>query len=262
MRPDPSRFIFGTNPLSTLPTRKSVFRLLETAVDVGVRHFDTAPVYGRGYSEALVGEFLQAHGVAVRLTAKVGLGEVYTGRLPTWVALPLNHWRKRVRRTAPSHSPAPPASVTRPPRLDHDYVRSSLDATVTRLGVSALDTLLLHENLPANLEGRTLDFLLGLKADGTVGRLGVGTNARVLDAYYEDAEGFTVLQYEGGGKEELPDLLTRFPEMVHFQHGFLHGLGGADPATVLASAQRANPEGKVLFSTRSPDSLMANAGNF
>ncbi len=260
MKPDPTRLIFGTNPLSTMPSRRSVFRLLEAVVDAGVRHFDTARAYGRGYSEVLVGEFLRAHRVEVRLTAKVGMGETHTERLPSRLALPLNHWRKKLQSTPPAETSAPPARPARPRRLDHDYIETSLAETLDKLGVAAVDTLLLHENLPTNLEDRTLAFLLGLKAGGTVGRLGVGTNARTLEAHYEEVEGFTVLQYEGGGEAGLPDLLARFPEATHFQHGFLRRLGEADPAAVLAAAQQANPGGQVLFSTRSTDRLRADLG--
>ncbi len=263
MKPDPGRLVFGTNPLSTMRSRRAVFHLLESVVDSGVRHLDTARLYGRGYSERLVGEFMRAHRVDLLLTAKVGVGTTQTGRLPPRLVLPLNHWRGKVRGTPPAASApvqAPPAKPSRPRPLAHDYVRASLGATLKSLGVAAVDTLLLHEHLPTNLEERTLSFLLDLKTDGTVERLGVGTNAHTLAAYYEPVEGFTVLQYEGGGQTGLPDLQTRFPKMTHFQHGFLRRLGAADPATVLASAQQANPDGKVLFSTRSTDRLRADLG--
>lgn len=260
MKPDPNRLIFGTNPLSSMQSRRSVFLLLEAVIATGIAHLDTARAYGQGYSERLVGEFLRAHGLRVRLTAKVGLGDAHTSPFPTWAALPINHWRKRFAGRSFPASAFLPHAVSRPPRLDTDTIRRSFDETLACLGVDTVDALLLHENLPANLDDRALSFFDGLKQDRVVRELGTGTNARVLDAYYEQINGFTVLQYEGGGQLNLPDLVSRFPDATHHRHGFLHGLGQDDPAGVLAAAQSAIPSGKVLFSTRSVVRLHQNMG--
>ena len=258
MSPHPDRLIFGTNPLSTMPSRRAAFRLLETALDVGISHFDTARAYGQGYGERLVGEFARAHGASLDLTAKVGLGPFGSSRLPTWAALPANAWRRRLRTSQAPSASAPRGPARRPPPLSSDDARRYLDATLRSLRVDRVHTLLLHERLPAALDDRALDFFVGLRRDGVVGELGTGTNAFVLDAYYEPVEGFTVLQYEGAGADGLPDLGDRFPDHTHYRHGFLRDLGGADPAAVLAAAQTEIPSGKVLFSTRSVDRLRQN----
>ena len=260
MKPQIDRLIFGTNPLSTMPSRRAAFRLLEAVTDVGIRHLDTARAYGQGYGERLVGEFLRTHGVSLDLTAKVGLGPFASGRVPTWAALPANALRRRFRGELASKSSASDGPVSRPPSLGLDQAKRYLDATLDSLGVGRVHTLLLHERLPSALDDRTLAFFLDLRRDGVIRDLGTGTNAFVLNAYYRPVDGFSVLQYEGGGADRLPDLGGKFPGHVHYRHGFLRGLGGNDPAAVLAVAQQEIPSGKVLFSTRSVSRLRQNVG--
>jgi len=48
-------------------------RLLEAAWDSGIRHFDTAPLYGQGEAELLLGRFLRNRRDTVSLTSKFGL---------------------------------------------------------------------------------------------------------------------------------------------------------------------------------------------
>lgn len=260
MNPDPARLIFGTNPITTLPTRGHAFRLLEAAVEAGVTHFDTARAYGQGYGERLVGEFLRAHGGRVLLTAKVGLGEASTGSLPTRAVLPMNDWRRRMMGGGrPPYREGRPA-VKLPEPLDLDRIRHLLDETFKCLQVDQVETLLLHEHLPSGLDDRGRAFFDTLIQDGRVSELGTGTSAFVLDAFYEPVKGFTVLQYEGGGKDSLPDLITRFPDHRHYRHGFLRDLDGADPARALATAQQESPTGKVIFSTRSVSRIRENVG--
>jgi len=48
-------------------------RLLETAWDAGIRHFDTAPLYGQGEAETVLGRFLRNRRETLSLTSKFGL---------------------------------------------------------------------------------------------------------------------------------------------------------------------------------------------
>ena len=66
---------YGITNISGKPGKKKVFKILELAWRNGVRRFDTAPGYG---SEALLGEFIAAHGLeknAIILTKLPGMEE-------------------------------------------------------------------------------------------------------------------------------------------------------------------------------------------
>ena len=56
-----SQFGYGTSGLNGGWSRRSSLALLEAAVDSGIRHSDTAPLYGLGSAEDVVGEFLARH---------------------------------------------------------------------------------------------------------------------------------------------------------------------------------------------------------
>ncbi|MBN1138017.1 MAG: aldo/keto reductase, partial [Anaerolineae bacterium] len=56
---------------------ETAFRILETAVEMGVNFWDTANVYGGGRSETLIGRFLKAHPAQVFVATKLGRGAIY-----------------------------------------------------------------------------------------------------------------------------------------------------------------------------------------
>lgn len=56
-------------------------RLLHTAFDLGVRHFDTAVLYGFGRNEELVGRALKDYRQDIHLASKCGLGNADGGRV-------------------------------------------------------------------------------------------------------------------------------------------------------------------------------------
>ncbi len=70
----PSRLGFGTaGIMGAALTGAGRLRLLETAWDAGIRHFDTAPLYGQGEAELVLGRFLRNRRDTVSLTSKFGL---------------------------------------------------------------------------------------------------------------------------------------------------------------------------------------------
>src|SRR3954453_20950898 len=74
-RPNPntSSFGFGTVYLGRRQGMRHGVRLLEAAFEQGITHFDTAPMYGLGLAEPIVGRFLRGRRDAVTVTTKVGL---------------------------------------------------------------------------------------------------------------------------------------------------------------------------------------------
>ena len=105
-----------------VPSEAEARDLLEFAVELGIRYFDTAPSYGDGVSEARLGRFLAGLGPEerARLTIATKMGE---------------HWD----------------AARGEPYADHslDALRRSLDASVERLG--RIDILQLHKTAPAVL---------------------------------------------------------------------------------------------------------------
>jgi aryl-alcohol dehydrogenase-like predicted oxidoreductase len=105
-----------------VPSESAAIALLESAFDVGIRYFDTAPSYGDGVSEERLGRFLKRMpaGQRSQVTAATKFGE---------------HWDRA-------------AGV---PYADHsfDALRRSLDESLARLG--SIEILQLHKTTPQAL---------------------------------------------------------------------------------------------------------------
>jgi D-threo-aldose 1-dehydrogenase len=252
---------FGCVALTAEPTVGRALRILEAAYEAGIRHFDTAPGYGAGYSERILGRFIQGRRETVTIATKIGSGRAVS-RLPANLALPLNAVRHLCagRRAVSVRNPAPP--LLAPRVISKATVQSSVEQSLRSLRTGRIDVLLLHEALPAFLDEAATGYLHELRTRGVVGALGVaahGSNYLVLP---EGAlEGWDVLQYEYGADwpahAELP---KRFPGMRHILHSCLGQTRVADnnPGSHLASAAKAVPGSTVLFSSRNPRHIQAN----
>ncbi len=149
---------------------KDARAIVEKAVESGIRYVDTAPFYGYGRSEHLVGDVVRGHDDVV-LSSKVG------------------------RLLAPRTTPQEPGDQWVNPlpfdsRYDYSYdgVMRSFEDSLQRLGVDHIDLLLIHdigadqhgaavnaELFPVAMEGgyRALD---ALRASGAVKAIGIGVN--------------------------------------------------------------------------------------
>ena len=98
MKNAPDRVGFGCVALAGLASPRQARNLLEGVFELGIRHFDTAPIYGRGYSERLVGDFLRDKRQHVSIATKFGLSLRRAPRLPLGLAMRLNTLRGVLRR--------------------------------------------------------------------------------------------------------------------------------------------------------------------
>jgi D-threo-aldose 1-dehydrogenase len=141
---------------------ETVHEALQTAWDLGVRAFDTAPHYGVGVSEERLGRFLaERPREEFTLSTKVGRLLVDDPAAPTedegFAGTPR---RRRVR----------------------DYsaagVRRSLEESLTRLGLDRVDLALIHDpedHLDTAVQ-EAGPALSALRDEGVIGGYGVGTN--------------------------------------------------------------------------------------
>jgi hypothetical protein len=281
---------FGGASLTSLASYGEVKALLACAYDLGIRHFDTAPLYGKGYSELIYGAFLKNKRKEITLATKFGLGEFYTNKLPIQWLLPMNYCVKTIKNSFKKtpliedlkHTPI----VYR--QINKSEIESSFKASLRRLNTDYLDYYLLHEGLPHFLTDDALSFLLTLKQEGAIRFLGIGTN--ILDVKQltiKELEHWDVLQYEGRNREEALEIRDKFPDKTHFHHSCIKKIGppeeksgqaisiwrettsrksGKDKKETighqLAQSVLNNPDGKVIFSTRHKGYLNTNIYEF
>lgn len=181
---DMPRFGFGCAPIGDLfvETSEADTRLaLDTAWDVGVRYFDTAPWYGHGLSEHRLGGLLRQHARKdYYISTKVG--RVY-------VPAPRGE-DKRVQWFGGQNF-----------EVTYDYSAEGLAASYAqsqlRLGQSSVDALIIHD-LDQGYHGDKFDgyyqqltesglaYLKDLKSLGEISSIGMGINALVDFEFFAD----------------------------------------------------------------------------
>ncbi|MFH8572082.1 aldo/keto reductase [Streptomyces sp. NPDC017993] len=138
-------------------------QVVRTAFATGARYFDTAPHYGLGLSEERLGRALRGHDRgAYTLSTKVG---------------------RRLRPLAPGEGVDGEGFVDTPARarvrdFSRDGIRATLDASLKRLGVDAVDIVYLHdveEHLP-EVYATGFPALAELRAQKVVRAIGFGMN--------------------------------------------------------------------------------------
>ncbi len=279
-----TRLGFGSAALMGRLGRRESVRLLELAYDSGIRHFDTARAYGYGEAESAVGEFLSSRGDDVTVTTKAGMDPPRRS--------PGADMAKRVARIAVSRLPglrrrlrARAQGMVQSGRFAPVEVRSSVETSLSELGLDAVDILLLHECRPedARTEGlaETLDALV---AEGKVRHHGLGTDSSSTRAILAEQPrlGEVVQLRHNPLEPALGDLGGRavitHTAMRELMARLMEALAdpaacrewssavGADCASrdvlgglVVAHALQANAGGVVLFSSTDEGRIRSNA---
>lgn len=255
-----NNLIFGCHSLATMPTSNHALELIQQAWRLGFRDFDTAPLYSRGYSEILLGQALKAHSGA-RLTTKVGHYTVPRTFLYPALALPL-HWikRKLIGRLPKSqvHSVGLEATI---PYIDSSSIESHVLASLGRLQVSSVDTLLLHEVSPFALPFYSHLALTNLILSRRVLRLGYGGIVPLNWLQQPLPAWLTVMQLlmpvgDDHAMSELEKFIERYPEKEIRLFGVFRTSNSA--LSVARVWLRRYQNCRVVFSCRSYFRLKAN----
>ena len=192
-----SRIGFGCVGLTTLDSKRSALDILEVAYKNGIRHFDTADIYGRGYSEIILSKFIKNKRDTLHIATKFGLGNCKKYILPVGFAIKINKLkRKFIRKERASNSKSMSNSL-KESFISKDYVKRSLEDSLNRLKTHYLDYYFLHEHMPSNLGNEAKDFLLDLKEKGVVNNLGVGSaSSKFSRQKIDDFNIFDTIQHE------------------------------------------------------------------
>ena len=140
---------------------RSAFEILGSSVDSGVRFFDTADIYGTGRSETLIGQFLKGCSERIFIATKLG-------QFP---------------------EPGCPENFTR------NVFRQHTEASLTRLGVDALDVTQLHCIPTAEMaKGEVFEWLREMKHEGKIKAFGASVESMDEANLCLEQEGISSLQ--------------------------------------------------------------------
>ncbi|MFC4245201.1 aldo/keto reductase [Gryllotalpicola reticulitermitis] len=186
--PATPRLALGCAQLGNLYHERSdvaAWALLDAAWAAGVRHFDTAPHYGLGLSERRLGEFLRTKPrSAFTVSTKVGR-----------MLVPNPGGANQI----DDEGFVVPATLRREWDFSADGVRASLEASLERLGLDHVDTVLIHDpNDHANTAiAAAAPTLLRLRDEGVVESVGVGNRDTALLTRFVRDTGIDVVMLAG-----------------------------------------------------------------
>jgi D-threo-aldose 1-dehydrogenase len=281
---------FGCSSLTSVG-RKQALRLLETAFDAGIRHFDAARYYGYGDAEGILGSFLKSHRAQVTVTTKFGIDPPRrTGAVR--IVLRIGRQILRVVPSARNAVQQRASSVlVKGGAFSVADARRNLEISLRELGIECIDFYLLHDYVPGNSSSDELAaFLQQAVSTGKIRHFGLGTSIdSVTRAMAAEPALCRVLQFQNSvltrNREKLPSgasplgfVITHGPlgDAYRSLSAFLKvdnnrvkewsgelGLDCSDENTLVALlliyATEANPGGLVLFSARNADRIRQNA---
>ena len=243
------RFLFGTANLFSAGTRARRLRVLESAIDRGLTHFDTAPYYGYGIAERDLARVLRRHAHAT-VTTKVG---IYSpgGEDQSAAAV---FFRKAGRRVLASRAR---------PTSDWDLARAqrSLESSLHRLGRDCIDLYLLHEPQLALLAVE--EWLRWLEREVKAGRVrhfGIAAATPHLEPFLAAASPLAaILQAPDSLSEREADTLLARGRQLQITYGYVSRAiridRTVDVGEVLRQALARNSNGAVIVSTTRPERM-------
>jgi len=194
-----SRLGFGTARLGGRLTRKQSLRLLSTAYECGMTHFDTARLYGYGETEGIIGEFIKGRRSRVVIASKVGILPPNHSRLLSmakmsarWIVRLCPSCRVMLRRRA--------EGLVKSGMFDVPIMQQSLETSLRELRTDYLDILLLHECRMSDLSRDELsEFLECNQRSGKIRYYGVASTPEVCaNAHRLSRYKSSVMQFPSG----------------------------------------------------------------
>ena len=279
-----TRLGFGCSQLMGGITRADSLRLLESAFESGIRHFDTAPSYGYGKAEGVLGQALKSRRDRVTIATKYGIrppenqGVLEIARRlarPVVSRLPkIKSYISRAAGGLKSRAGFSPAEL-----------RMSLGASLKELQTDYIDILLLHEAAAADLTDELFEQLERSVEEGKIRTFGVGSEAGLLSGIYDGERRFCrVTQFEwsvlsapampyresftithrslSSNFVRLREVLQANPQVARCWSRSLNfdlSNPSALSGLMLGAACSANPDGIILFSSRNIANITANS---
>jgi aryl-alcohol dehydrogenase-like predicted oxidoreductase len=279
-----TRLGFGCSQLMGGITREQSLRLLEAAFDSGIRHFDTAPMYGYGEAEGVLGEAFRSQRHHITITTKYG---IRPPRNPGLVDIARRLARPLVQSlpALKSYTSRAASHLASRARFSRDELRTSLETSLKKLQTDYIDVFLLHEAGRVDLTDELFAELEQSVREGKIRTFGIGSEASLLTEIYPIERRFCqVVQCEwsvlsapkASYKESfiithrsLSSSLIRLhaalkakPQIAKSWSAALN-LDLTNPSALsklmIAAALNANPDGIVLFSSRKVANIAANS---
>jgi aryl-alcohol dehydrogenase-like predicted oxidoreductase len=200
---------FGCGRLVGGSSLKESAKLVEAALELGIRHFDVAPSYGLGTAEDVLGIVLAGE-KDVTIATKVGIARPSGGQS---LSLLRKYLSPILKSSAGLKSLALKtlAKQTKRGVFDCANAEKSFEDSLRRLKRDKVDYLLLHEPASSDITEELIAYCEGLVLSNHVGRLGLGFNGHDIDQTLSFG---TVLQRRVGNLLDNPTIDNR-TQIIH-----------------------------------------------
>ena len=264
---------FGTGGLLRITSARGRQNVLAAALDSGVTHFDTAPLYGFGESERALGRFLRGRRSKVTLTTKFGLQ-------PSALAARLVIFQTAARRALERVPSLRRAAVRNagvlqtPPSFSRAAAMQSLEKSLRALRTDHVDFFLAHQACADSMPDDDLvDWLEGVRNAGKISAFGVATEFAWLPPVLQQRPRLSrVIQFDNDPARSGIAAMTASDRLV-ITYGFLGravsacrergpewvaSAGDELGGMLLRAAVLTNPNGIVLMQSRSTRRIQTN----
>ncbi|MCA1433521.1 aldo/keto reductase [Bradyrhizobium sp. BRP20] len=246
------RIGFGCSHITGGIEARGNLRLLRLAYDLGVRHFDTAPMYGHGTSEDVLAAAFRGERHNISIATKVGIphGELSSRRqLLRLVATPLRRWTPGLSKLAAKRIYSTPVQTD----FSASFIDRSIEKSLAKLKTDYIDVLLLHEVSPRDVSDELLDKLQKLVRQGKVRRLGIGTSVESMKQI--NAAGLDFEVYQRPWSVRVADE-SLFADRYQIFHGSILGaIEAVDEKLRLDARSRARLQELCRIEIESPDDI-------
>lgn len=151
---------------------KDAIHAIHAALDAGINFIDTAPIYGFGKSETIIGKAIAGRREKVVIATKCGM---------RWDGPEVGQF----------HAEAPVAGAEKPVRiyrnLKPESIRDEIEDSLRRLGTSYIDLYQTHWQDATTPIAETMGCLMDLQSEGKVRVIGVSNASTGQMAAYQNA---------------------------------------------------------------------------
>ena len=257
-----SRVGLGCGSLVGRDSFRAAARLVETALDLGIRYFDTAPLYGMGTAEEVLGAVVGSDPDVV-IATKIGIGRPHYSPLKAAVrryakplldrSRPLKAFARSLFMRSRSGSTAAPAEP-----LLHDFsaatVHRALEESLRLLKRSRADVYMMHDPSVGDLTPATAEVFQALVAVGTIGCFGAAITAgsppwRTFGSVWQSGWAGRL------GADYTPGLGYVFHGTIRTASKDRFGRAVVAPSTLLRTAMAEAPRALFLVGASTPEKL-------
>ena len=247
-----SKLIFGTGSLIKNIRKKKQLYILNTASENGFTHFDTAPLYGFGSTEELVGDFLK-NNHKLSITSKVGLYPPF-GLNPN--ILKISCIRLFYKLTRKMNFNFNTAIIN----LSVKKAKISLEKTLRNLKRNCVDIYMLHEPVYKLLFfDEWLNFFEKLKEDGKIRYSGLGLDTKNLISFIKNdkIKLFDILQVNDSLDQQEANILIRNKLPLQITYGYFSSAKkrNIDHQNILPKIKIRNKNGAIIVSSNNPENI-------